>query len=82
MTLRMEFPAGVKIKEVMERLISKAKEENATVVTNINDIDIFADPDSSVGDLMRYYGKMREVIKYMEDNELDVSRFLTDEPFK
>ncbi|NQU83171.1 MAG: hypothetical protein HQ536_00505 [Parcubacteria group bacterium] len=80
--LRVEFPAGVEIRKAMREMISKAKEGHATVVANINDIDIYADHDSSAIDLLRYYWKVREMVGYMEENGLDVSRFLTDEPCK
>lgn len=82
MTVRIVIPAGVELYTAMRGLVWKARKKGNVVVANIKDIDVFADPDSSAADLMRYYITVKKMIVYMEDNGLDVSRFLTDEPFK
>ncbi|MEA3272645.1 MAG: hypothetical protein U9P90_03170 [Patescibacteria group bacterium] len=80
--LRMEFPAGVLKERAMEKMVKKAKEEGVTVVANINDIDVFANPESKADVLMKFHDMVRELVHFMEDNNIDPERFLTDEPFK
>lgn len=72
------FPAGVKVEEVIEKLIELAK-VNGTVVCNINDVDIYVEPESSKVDLMRYLKKMHQIYDFLFDNGMD-SSIINEEP--